>query len=151
MSELKLTYFATVNEGRLKISNRKQFDNDIKSFEGKRVEICIKKAKKTRSNNQNAYYWGIVIPYVLNGLTDLGNSGITTDLVHSFLKDRFIQEGTDIVIPKTGEAIKMKTTTTLSTTQMMGYIADIQQFSAEILGVVIPDPMPLWNSNEEIE
>jgi len=146
-----MTYYGGVSDGVLKISDRKRFDSEIKMFEGKRVEISIKKSKKTRSNPQNSYYWGVVIPCVLNGLTDLGNAGLTNDIVHSFLKDRFIQEGAEIIIPKTAEVIKMKTTTTLSTTQMMGYIADIQQFSAEILGVVIPDPTPIWNLNEETE
>ena len=38
-----------------------------------------------------------------------------------------------------------KSTAELTTTQMMDYVSEIQQFAAEYLNVIIPDP------NEQIE
>lgn len=148
MNNEKITAFGGVEDGKLKLSYRKQFDQDIKLFEGKRVEITIRKAKKIRTNPQNAWYWGCIIPAVLQGLTDVGNAGLTSDEVHHFLKDRFLPDGKTILIPESGEQIVIsKTTTTLSTTEMMDYTNQIIQFAAEMLNVVIPDPTPLF-SNE---
>jgi hypothetical protein len=141
---MKLTHYGTVSEGKLKISNRQRFDQDIQQLEGKRVEITIQKAKKSRSSNQNAYLWGIVYPCVVKGFEDVGELGITVDEVHTFLKDRFLTNGKSVIAPGTGEVFQLgNTTTTLSTSEMMDYIAQIQKFAAEMLGVVIPDPMPL--------
>lgn len=143
----KITAYGGVELGVLKLSHRRQFEQDIKQFEGKRVQLTIQKAKKIRSNNQNAWYWSQILPAVLYGLTEAGNDGLTIDEVHSFLKNRFIPEGKSIIIPKSGEQIQIsKTTTTLSTTEMMDYCDAIIRFSAEFLNTVIPDPTPLFSN-----
>jgi len=143
---LKLLHTGTVSDGQLKLSDRKRFDQDIKQFEGKRVEVVISKANKRRSNNQNAYYWGLVLPCAVQGFRDAGHEGITIDDAHRFFKDRFLTEGVEIVSPRSGEVITMsKTTTVLSTTGMMDYVDQVARFCAEFLGVVIPEPIPLFN------
>lgn len=143
---MKLLHLGTVSDGRLKLSDRKRFDTDIKQFEGKRVEVVISKANKRRSNEQNRYYWGLVLPCAVQGFRDAGHDGITIDDAHRFFKERFLTEGVEIASPKTGEIITIsKTTTVLSTTGMMDYTDQIAQFCAEFLGVVIPEPMPIFN------
>lgn len=137
---MKLTYLATVQDGKMIEFNRKRFEADLKQFEGKRIALDLYEAKKNRSNSQNAYYWSVVLPLAAQGLTDLGNEGITVDLAHRFFKDRFIERDRDIVIPLTGEVFKTKTTTDFSTTEMIGYIDSIIRFCAEFLNVIIPDP-----------
>ncbi len=147
---MKLLYLATVDSGRLKISNRKQFDDDLKQFEGKRVELVLSKANKRRSNDQNGFYWAVVIPVAHKGMIDAGYLGMTRDDVHKFFKDEFLAEGIEIVNPNTGQVKTInKTTTVLSTTQMMDYIEQIAQFCAEWLNVVIPEPTPIWNVTNE--
>lgn len=147
MDNQKVTVYGGVQDGKLKLSDLKRFDNDLKIFEGKRVEVTIKKAKKIRSNPQNAWYWACIIPNVLQGLTDAGNPGLTTDEVHEFLKNRFLPDGKTITIPESGEKIVIsKTTTTLSTTEMMTYTDQIIQFAAEMLNTIIPDPTPLFSN-----
>ncbi len=142
---MKLLHTGTVSDGRLILSNRKRFDLDIAQFEGKRVEVVISKANKRRSNPQNAYYHAVVLPYALQGLIDAGHTGLNVDDVHEFFKARFLSKGKDIIIPKSGEVVTIsKTTTILSTTEMMDYINEIARFCAEMLNTVIPEPMEIF-------
>jgi len=126
-----------------------------KHFIGKDIQVSFSKLKKTRSNEQNRYYWGVVVRMVCEGFSDLGNpvnpdSPEDVDMVHEFLKRRFLQPIQ--VADVNGEAHSLGyTTTQLSTSQMMDYIAQVQQFAVEFLNVIIPDPgeqAQLWTESE---
>lgn len=135
---MKITITSNVINGNLK-RNRSQILETIKSFEGKDVLITFEKPKKKRSNNQNSYYWGIVIVLIKSALKDTGNNLNTND-VHDLLRLKFLKE-TISIKEETGEVIeRVKSTTELTTSQFMDYIAEIQQFAAEYFDVIIPDP-----------
>lgn len=135
---MKVQITSNVINGNLK-RNRSQILETIKSFEGKDVLITFEKPKKKRSNNQNSYYWGIVIVLIKSALKDTGNNLNTND-VHDLLRLKFLKE-TISIKEETGEIIeRVKSTTELTTSQFMEYIAEIQQFAAEYFDVIIPDP-----------
>ncbi len=143
---MKLLVTGSVSDGRLILSNRKRFDDDIKQFEGKRVEVVISKLNKRKSNEQNRYLWGVVYPCALRGFQDAGHSGLDLNDIHEYFKGQYLSKGKEIANPKTGETITVsKTTTILSTTEMMEYIEEIARFCAEFLNTIIPDPTPLWH------
>lgn len=127
-----------VKNGKL-TRNRNLIQEAIQSFEGKQIVIKIEKAKKKRSNPQNAYMWGIVIPIMQQALKEAGHL-MTNDDVHELLKLRFLKE-TILINEQTGECVeRIKSTTELSTSQMMDYFSEIKQFAAEYFGVDMPDP-----------
>jgi hypothetical protein len=140
----ELTYFAKVtDQGEIKAPKR--LKNEVAGlFKSKEIEIIIRKKKKYRSSEQNRYYWGIVIPYILRAFIDLGNSlqegnKEHVDLIHSFLKRRFLESKK--VSNANGELIELDPSTTgLSTFQFMAYLAEIGQWAAEDLHIVIPEP-----------
>ena len=133
---MKASVIGTVKDGVFS-GNRKALSNILKQYEGKRVQITITKAKKERSNQQNRHYWGVVIPILMSALKDLGNI-YTAEQMHDILKYKFLKSDKHI---KDGEFItEIKSTTELSTTEFMDYIADIQQWSADFFGVEIPNP-----------
>lgn len=140
---MSLVYFGSVKDGALKISNRNNLLLDLKSLEGKEIEIKISKKKKTRSDSQNKYYWGCVVPIVKQGLIDAGyeREKINNSLVvHDFLKSMFCKK-IELISVDTGEILFLPpTTTSNSTTQMMEYFEDIKRWCAEFLGISIPDP-----------
>ena len=96
-------------------------------LEGKAVEVVVRKKKKHRSGAQNAYYWGIVID-IISGAT-----GFTPQESHDAMRFKFL---TDM----TGELPKVKSTAELTTVEFLDYVAQIQQWASEFLGVYIPDP-----------
>lgn len=78
--------------------------------------------------------------FVLPGLRDAGwNHVKNKEDAHKFCKELFLRvvERNE----KTGkETSRIKSTTELSKTEMMSYIEDIAQWSAEYLSIVIPPP-----------
>ena len=139
-----LTYIGHVTPtGEIKLPKR--VGSEVRRyFTGKDIQVSFSKLKKNRSNKQNAYYWCVVVRMVCEGFADLGNlvspdSEEDMDMVHEFLKKRFLQpvEVADV----NGEAHRLGySTKRLSTSEMMDYIAQIQQFAAEYLNITIPDP-----------
>lgn len=101
----------------------------------------VSKPVNIRSLGQNSYYWYIVLPIVKKGLYNMGFDEIkSNDQAHEFLKNKFLKK---YVHNKNNpeEVIEMPgSTTELTTVKFMAYIAEIQKFSAEWLGEIIPDP-----------
>lgn len=124
-------------DGKLVMLDRSLLEEWIKQHAGKHVELTIKVQRKQRSTLQNAYYHAVVVKMVCEGLRDLGHE-IDEDLTHEFLKGKFNSEnvvGNDGVV----ESIP-RSTTEMNTVEMMDYVAKIQVWAAEFLGIVIPDP-----------
>lgn len=91
-----------------------------------------------RSNPQNRYYFGLVVPLVQNGILNLGTE-LTREETHEFLKARF--NSSEVVNKETGEYVQVpRSTTMLSKEKFSEYIEQIQIFAAEFLQVIIPDP-----------
>ena len=134
----KITIRSNVNGGNLK-RNRNLIIDAIRSFEGADVLITIEKPKKKRSNPQNAFYYGVVIPIVQNALRDAGYV-MTNEATHDLIKLKFLKE---VILSNedTGEVIeRVKSTTELSTSQFMDFVAEIRQFTNDYFGVDIPEP-----------
>lgn len=118
----------------------KSMRQDMDEAPAGRYIFTCKKYRKSLSNKQNAYYWACVVPYVIDGLVAMGfdKSLLTSENVHEMLKAKFLHEdlGTN-----DGEFITItKSTTDLSTSEFMDYLADVQKWAAEFLNITIPDP-----------
>jgi hypothetical protein len=100
-----------------------------------------------RSSPQNRYYWGLMIPMVQKGIKDLGTD-LSKEETHEFLKARF--NYSELVNENTGEVMQVPfSTTRLNKAEFGEYISKIQQFAAEFLNVVIPDPGQVLEINYE--
>ena len=140
---MKTTFNGKIKDGKMTIINRKSFDDYINSLPDKDVLITIEKKIKKRSNHQNAYYYGVVLKIVRQGLIDQGFDNFRNDeSVHELLKYRFLK--VDESNPDGLFVERIKSTTELSTSQFMDYIAEIQRWASEFLNVYIPEP------NEEL-
>lgn len=134
----KITIISNVNGGNLK-RNRGLIKDAIKEYEGKDVLITFEKPKKKRSNPQNAFYYGVVIPIVQNCLRDAGYI-MNNDATHDLIKLKFLKE-VILTNEETGEVLeRVKSTTELSTSQFMDFISEIRMFTIEYFGADIPEP-----------
>ena len=135
---MKIKYNGKVTEKGLHIYNRGEFDDDILLFNSKEVTVTIEKKKKNRSLSQNSYYWGVVVPLVREGLLDVGYKvGLVES--HEYIKNEFSYK--EIVNEITGEVLKTKqSTTSMTTTEFIVYLEQIQRWGAEFLNIQIPDP-----------
>ena len=102
----------------------------LQDLEGKYVEVVVRKERSERSNNQNNYYWGVVLQL----LSD--HTGYTTDEMHEICKHQFL-----IVH---GKFDYVKSTTKLNTVEFEEYLDKIKNWAA-VLGVNIPNPGEVEN------
>lgn len=125
-----------ITDGKMTRPAYLQIKEFIAKNEGKHIEINLKKARSKRSDQQNKYMWGVVIPYLQDGFKNIGYQ-LSKDEVHQFIKSKF--NLIEIVNEQTGDTVQVPLSTTqLTKTEFGEYLEKIFQFSAEFLGVVIP-------------
>lgn len=102
-----------------------------------RVEI--KRHRARRSNDQNAYLWGVVYPAALQGFIDLGwTTIVNTEHVHEYFKREFLSR--EFVNIRTGEVVSLPdmSTSGMTTEQFSVYIDQVVGYCLENMGVVVP-------------
>lgn len=118
------------------IQNRKAVKLLFEQKDG-RYLVEISGADK-RSNQQNRYYFGLVVPLIQKGLYEKGLD-VSKEEAHEFLKARL--NFTELVNEDTGEFERIPMSTTrLNKEGFSDYIQKIQRFAAEWFEIVIPDP-----------
>ncbi len=122
---------------------------ELAKFEGYEVIIEIDKAPLKRSLAQNRYYrkmvvgafhklWKEVVAYV-DPKTGEDVKGLTREMVHEMLRINFLS--LDIRAPKTGKIIRStRSTTDLSTSEMMNYIDSCRNYYHQETGEYIDPP-----------
>ena len=130
------SFYGTVNNGKLILEAREAFREEIRRHEGRQIVLEVRQSRK-RSNQQNRYYWGAMLPIVQQGMKELGVV-VSIEQTHELLKCRFLKSE---YVTNDGEIIQtIRSTTELSPPEFNDYIESIQQWSAEPLNIVIPDP-----------
>lgn len=121
-----------VVDGKVYFLDRFNFDKAVKDWEGRKAWITIGGRKNTRSTNQNAYYWGVVVDMLAKYL------GYFPDEIHEVLKQKFLparevrlNEGV-IIIPES--------TAKLDSAQFEDYLEKIRVWAATDLNFTIPLP-----------
>lgn len=141
---MKIQIRSNVVDGNLK-RNREQIKQAIASFEGKEIIISIDKSKKTRSSNQNSYYWGVCIPLIQSGLKDATGEFRSSENIHYNILLPLFSPSLEIINIDTGQILTERMSSSeMTTTQFMEYVMEIQKWASEFLNINIPDP------NEEI-
>lgn len=125
-----------VHDGKLTVRNRKHFDAWLEKLDRGEVIVTIEKAHATRSEQQNRWYWAVILKHLSE------HTGYTAEELHEYCKQRFNSK-TLVICNDQGE-ITDEETVGLSTTKLNKltfgeYCESIRQWAAE-LGVVIPDP-----------
>jgi len=128
----------TIKMGKVIFDSREQFDLWVGQFEGKRVDVTVKKYRKKRTSgqpdelsNQNGYYWAIVLPIVANW------NGDTVDDMHEILLKKYA--------PYTykdfgDEKIAVKIRSSEMDTKQFAEYTDTIRMVMTNLDVHIPDP-----------
>jgi hypothetical protein len=137
---MKYEIRSNVEKGILK-RNRNLLVDAIQSFEGQQVVITIAKAKKSRSNSQNRFYWGVCLPIIQHGFKEATGEFRTAENLHYNILLPLFAPINEVVNKDTGESVTEKLSSSeMTTTQFCEFILEIQKWSAEFLGVTIPDP-----------
>lgn len=127
-----LYYYSNVNDGKLQKNVRIQIANELREFNGKRIEIKIQKLKSVRSQQQNRYWWAIV--------TILAKEiGYTKNEMHEILKFKFLKRSK--IVENTGEILEyIESTTKLNKSDFADMTSELIRWSAETFNVILPIP-----------
>jgi len=111
---------------------RTRLREELKHFEGKPIELIVRRKKKHRSNDQNRLWW--VYQKMLGDYL-----GYDKDEMHEICKYKFLK--TEIADESTGEVFEyIKSTSKLSTVEFAELIERLYKWSSETFGVVLPPP-----------
>lgn len=122
---------AKVINGKLTLRRLSLWNTNLQNFEGKEVEVCIKKWRDKRTNQQNKYYWGAIIPLLAE------NFGYENEEMHEALKFKFLSKG-HTTLPT------VISTTKLDTADFFEYIEKIKRWATIEYQIVLPEPEDLW-------
>ena len=115
------------------------WENVAKAFTDKRILITVSERKPYKTNSQNSYYWGVVLPIIQAGIIDTGER-MTADKVHELLKYRH-GVNDQIPDPETGEVLHVaKSLSTYTKEEMSEYIDACIHWAFDILNVQVPAP-----------
>ena len=128
-SKIKDWLYADVSkDGKLEFENIGAFIRKLSEFKGERVQVCIERRQKRRSNAENAYYWGVVIPALCDW------TGYTEDEMHDTIKQKFLFEFDTVYgLPR------IRSTANLTTKEFEKLMTNIRAWAREE-GVFIPLP-----------
>lgn len=131
MKHLTPVFRATIKNGRLELEKEELYKMYLVSLEGRDVDLVLKKQKRERSSNQNAYYWAVVIGIVSKEM------GVLSEEAHDYLKALFLKRGIDV---KGKRYVVIGSTASLSTAEFEVYLEQCRMWAARELGANIPLP-----------
>lgn len=133
MKLTKATFYGKIQDGKLKLDNRKLMEEHIFMFpEGAEMQLSIERKRKNRSLLENNYYWGVVIPTLCDYF------GYEPEEMHEALKWQFLRKE-EKDIPTVGS------TASLSTVEFEDLMACIRAWALDQFNILIPQP------NEDIQ
>jgi len=97
--------------------------------------VEIKEYKKNRSQEQNAYYWGAVLPTIQAYIRDSRGENYSTDDIHEWYRDEFLPKRTIVI--KGVTKVTRPSTAKLNTKKFADYLELVMHHCAEN-GIVIP-------------
>lgn len=122
-----------VEKGNLKVSGRRLFEEALRRFPDGPVGVRVWKMRPKRSDGQNRYWHGVVVPMFAE------HCGYEVDEMKDVLALRLIPK--EITDMETGEVrIVPGHTSELNTKEFNDLIERAQRLGAE-MGIVIPDPV----------
>jgi hypothetical protein len=139
----KVTYYSMITKGHLADGCRYAIADILRSLNGKTVEITIKEQKKVRSLKQNAYYFGYVLPPIVNLFQGWGNN-VNAEQVHEYLKKE-VGKLTDTLILPDGETDTYTLSSAdLSTIAFEEYLQKVRMWAQDWdLIIPLPNETPL--------
>ena len=125
---MNFDFVANLKSGRLTERFIKNMERYLLTLPDGPVQIIIKKYRRKRTDPQNKYYFGVVVPILME------YTGYTKDEMHEALKWKFLK------IEKPGMPPTVGSTKKLNTKEFEEYLENIKRWAAVDLSLYIPDP-----------
>lgn len=128
-------------QGDIRWHHERSLRNWLAAQSGRHFRVSFSEPKRPRSANQNAFYWGVVVPAIANETGEFGKEGL--ERVHEALKMRYLPSDVRGLLELPGSTAK------LSTKEFEQYVENIRvdAASGELLGSPLIIPLPNEDSN----
>ena len=135
---MTLHFSGTVRSAKLILDKSDQFKKHLATFpDEKRVEVTVEKITHPRSNQQNRYYWGVVVKEIAQ------HTGHDAEQIHELLKLRFSPRWH--FWSENVRSVDIPTSTTrLDTLAFVEYTEKCRVWANEFLGLQIPLPGEIY-------
>jgi hypothetical protein len=124
---MRTRWMATIEGGRLAVCEAARWRAFLACQPAGRYVVTCERWRARRSDSQNAYYWGVVIPLLAEV------TGYTGDETHEALKAHFLMD-------RTGKLPKVRSSAALDTKEFSEYVETIRNWAAAEMGCNIPGP-----------
>jgi len=112
---------AIVKNGKVVLKQSDNFHTFVAGLEGKQVEVIVREFKNKKSDNQNRFYWGVLMKMLAD---ETGNDPME---IHNACKMMFLPD-------------KTLSTNQLTTLEMEGYNEKIRNYFASEWNIQLPYP-----------
>ena len=135
----KIQLYSKVTNNHLDSNCRESIIRYLRMLDGKPIKVTIEEVKRKRSTNQNAFYWAVFIPLIVNKFNEYGNN-VDSEQVHEFLKDEVGKLSGNIFLPN-GEMKRISgSSAELQTGKFEDYLEKIRVWALDILEISLPMP-----------
>jgi hypothetical protein len=133
-----LEYSCLVSGGKIPLEVSRAVAVALRHLDGKRVIVSLREHRARRSNPQNRYYWGVVVPLVLQMFVEAGND-TTAEEVHEYMKEHVGGLSRVLIGPDGKRRPVVRSSTTLDTSEWEDFMEKVRAWAAA-LGCQIPLP-----------
>lgn len=132
---------AQIIDGTLKIINPSIAKGKLSQYEGKLVNLNISKHTSKRSDKQNAWYYGVAIPCVINHIKETTGETYSKEDIHDWHLSKVVRPKieTKEMFNQTIVIYKTKRTSDMTTVEFTDFKEAIQMYWAE-RECIVPDP-----------
>ena len=102
------------------------FRNQLASLEGQEIDLSLDKRRKSRSINQNRYYFGYILPTFCK---ELGYYNHESAQLHELLKEMFLGQKVYNRLTKTRRKI-VRSTADLNTLEFEDYLSTVRTYAS---------------------
>lgn len=131
------------------MSNKNTINDILDAYNGHTIDITFKKRTNKRSNEQNSYYWAVILQIFRNCIREEWGEIWSLNRTHEFLKSNCNYE--EIVNEETGEILRnVRSTTDNSTVQQEEFHERCRQLCSTFFNIKTKE-IPLPNQDLKIE
>lgn len=130
MNKSLIKFFGVVKNGKVCFDNPEQYESHLLTLEEKRIELTIQKEQLSRSNQQSRYLFGVIYQAISD------ETGYTKEEVHEMMKSILLK---DHKVVNDKRYTVVRSTSSLTTTEMSEFIEGCKRFAATELSLNIPD------------
>lgn len=127
----KLDQFIFTGElkgGKVVPQNPRYVRGSLAMYDDCEIRVVVERRKRSRSKEQNAYYWAVVLPEISL------HTGHSVDELHLVFKQKYLSEK---ILWRGGEMKVAKSTAALSTNEFAEYLQNVI-LEANELGIEVP-------------